>query len=118
MATLRDQLIANANSLPDLIAHAEVLDPALAQQLTGKSLFASRSAPAILIASLITWGATKYGLNFDATTVDLLTMAVGTIVAYAMRWITRAPITGLIHPAPVVADTGPGGVIALGASKP
>lgn len=92
---IRDQIVADAKNVPDLIAKAQTADPWLAQQLTGKSLFSSKSPPAIIVAALITWASTKYGFGWDQSTVDLLTMVVGVIAAYGMRFVTSAPITTL-----------------------
>ena len=93
--TTRDTLVRDARSVPDLIAKAKTVDPALAEQLTGKALFTSKSPPGIAIAAVIAWASTKYGFGWDEATVDMLTLVSGVVAAYAMRAITSAPIASL-----------------------
>lgn len=95
---MRDALIASARNIPDLIAKAQTADPQLAEQLIGKSLFASKSPPAIALAAVLTWASTKYGLGWDSSTVDTITLVVGVVAAYGMRYLTHTPITSLVVP--------------------
>lgn len=94
--TLRDQLVADARSVPDLIAKAKDLDPTLAEQLTGKALVASKTPWGVLVAGIVGWGVAHWGLGWSSDTTDLVAGAAVVVGAYAMRWITRAPITGIV----------------------
>lgn len=96
-STVRDRIVADAKNVPDLIAKAQKVDPQLAQQLTGKSLFSSRSPPGIAIAAVFTWLSTKYGFGWDSSTVDMLTLVAGVVAAYGMRALTSAPIASLFR---------------------
>ena len=93
--TVRDQVIADAKSLPDLIAKAQANDPALAAQLTGKSLLASKSPIGTLAAGVVTWLAGRYGLGWDDMTCNLVAGAAVLIGGYAMRYVTSGPIAGI-----------------------
>lgn len=96
MDALRNQLVSDAKSVPDLIAKAKQVDPSFAEQLAGKSLLSSKSPPAIALAAVLAWVSTKYGLGWDQSTVDVLTLIIGVVAAYGMRAITRGPITTLV----------------------
>lgn len=108
-ATIRDLVIADARSLPDLIAKAEVDDPELAKQLTAKPLIASKSPAGVVVCALISWLATRYGLSCSVTsdpatcwtpdTINLVggvaTLVGAAVGAYIMRFITAGPIKGI-----------------------
>ena len=108
-ATVRNAIVSDAKSLPDLIAKAEQADPALAAQLTAKPLIASKSPPGVIISGAIGWAVAHYGLSCGAgadpttcwsqDTVDLVsgvvTLLGAGIGAYIMRWITSGPIKGI-----------------------
>lgn len=104
--TTRDTIIGEAKNLPDLIAKAETADPALARQLTGKSLFAAKSPPFIVIASVLAWASSKWGLGWDESVVDTITLCVGVIAAYVMRYVTDTPITSILKAPPSDPTTG------------
>ena len=108
-ATTRDQLVASARSVPDLIAKAQAIDPALAAQLTAKPLIASKTPVGVLVGMVIGWGLAKYGLACAAGSIatncwtsddinlaaGVATMAGGVIASYVMRYITSSPIAGI-----------------------
>jgi hypothetical protein len=96
---LRNNLIRQARSVPDLIQKAERVDPDFATLLAGKALVSTRSPAGVAIAAVVTWAAGKYGLGWDASTVDTVTLVVLVVAAYAMRLITYAPISGIVRPA-------------------
>jgi hypothetical protein len=99
-ATGKDRLIADAKSLPDLIAKAQLVDPAFATSLTAKPLLASRSPAGTLLAGVVAWLAGRYGLGWDDMTCNLVA-GVGVLLGgYAMRSITSSPIKGIISAAP------------------
>jgi hypothetical protein len=97
---LRDQLVAEAQSLPDLVDNARAHDPALAASLTPKMLLASRSPPGVLLAAAIGWAVGKYALGWDPALVDLLAGAMVLVGGYAFRYITKSPIGGVFRAAP------------------
>lgn len=94
--TGRDQLIKDAQSLPDLIARAEVLDPDLAKSLTSKALIYSKSIWGNAIALIVSWIVTRYGLGWDDNTCALVTGLIVMGVTGAMRYVTSQPIDGLL----------------------
>ena len=93
--TTRDSIIKQAQNVPQLVSAAERFDPALAESLTPKALWASKSAPGTLLVAVITYLVSKYGLGWDGGTVDLVSGAAVLIGAYGFRAITRSPIGGL-----------------------
>jgi hypothetical protein len=106
----RDQIIADAKSLPDLIAKAQAADPDLAAQLIPKSLVYSKTPYGTLIVSGVSWLAAKYGLACAAgavatncwtpDTVNLVAgfaaMAGAFIGSAIMRYIIKSPIGGIL----------------------
>lgn len=93
--TVRDQVVADAKSLPDLIAKAQAVDPALAAQLTAKPLLASKSPIGTLIAGVVAWLAGRYGLGWDQSTCDLVAGCAVLLGGYGMRYVTASPIAGI-----------------------
>ena len=94
-ASVTDQIVGQAKDLPQLISMAGQYDPALAASLTPKALLASKSAPGTLLVGVVAWAVSKYGLGWDAQTVDLVA-GLGVLAGgYAFRSITRSPIGGL-----------------------
>ncbi len=94
---LVNAVIARARSLPELIAS---LPPGLAQQLISKPLLASRSPPAVLLATGLAWVSTRYGLGWDDNTDALIAGTVLLGVAYLMRRLTKQPIAGVVSTPP------------------
>jgi hypothetical protein len=84
--TVRDQIIADAKSLPDLIQKASVLDPTLAAVLTGQATTASKTPIGAALAAGVAWLASHYGLGwgegFDNTIAGLAIVGGG----YAAHW--------------------------------
>ena len=86
--------VATARDLPDMVAKISRVDPALAEQISGKSLIAAKSPWGTLAAGGVSWLVAKYGLGWDETMVNLVA-GVGVLVgAYIMRMITTSPISG------------------------
>ena len=98
--TVRDKIIADAKSLPDLIATAKTVDPDLAAQLTPKALIASKSPAGTLAAGVVAWLVSHYGLGWDQATCDLVAGLAVLAGGYAMRYITASPIGGIITKGP------------------
>lgn len=92
----RDQIIKEAQSLPDLISRAELADPDLAKQLTSKALIASKTVWGNAIALIVSWCVTKYGIGWSADTCALVTGLIVMGVTGAMRMVTSQPISGIV----------------------
>lgn len=94
-----------ANSLPQLVANLETVDPGLAKQIQGSSALASKTLWGHLIIVLISAAAAKYGVNwdnsFDAELATGLMMGAQALWGVIARLITKSPITGVVTPAPV-----------------
>lgn len=95
-APIRDQIVADAKSLPDLITKAQAYDPALAKQLVAKPLIASKTFWGVTITTLLTPIVARYGLGWDQNTVELVSGAVVVLVTAIMRYITASPISGVV----------------------
>jgi len=93
---VRDTIIAEARSLPQLIALAHSNDPTLADALTEKSLIASKTPWGVLAAAIVGWLVAHYALGFDQATTDLIAGACVVAGSYGMRVITRSPIGSVL----------------------
>lgn len=94
--TGRDQLIKEAQSLPDLISRAQALDPDLAKSLTGKALVASKTIWGNAIALIVSWCVTRYGLGWDDNTCALVTGIIVMGATAALRYVTSGPIHSVL----------------------
>lgn len=99
--------IADAKSLPGLIANLQAADPSLATQLESKPLLASKSPPAVLIAYGIAWASTRYGFGWDETTCSLVAGVIVTLAAYGMRYVTKQPTAGIVSTPPGIPPAVP-----------
>jgi hypothetical protein len=91
--------VAEAKNLPDLVNKLNAADPALAQQLTGKSLLASKTPYGVMVSGLVAYLVGRWALGWDQQMDELVSgiivlagSAVGSII---MRLVTKAPITSL-----------------------
>jgi uncharacterized membrane protein AbrB (regulator of aidB expression) len=92
--------IAEAKSLPTLIANLQAIDPALTKQLETKPLIASRTPWGVLLASLIGMAAAHYGIGLD-TDMDALLSGVIVLLftlvgSYVVRHFTKQPVAGIV----------------------
>jgi hypothetical protein len=90
---LVNSAVAGAKDLPGLVTNLQAIDPALAQQITGKALIASKSVYGVVISTGLTWAVTKYGLGWDANTVDAVSGVVVLVATAAFRALSTTPIT-------------------------
>lgn len=85
--SVRDQLFAQAKSLPDYLAMAESADPTMAAAVKGEAQAASATPPGALISAGLAWLAAHYGLGwgvaFDDTAAGL-TIVLG---GYLTHWV-------------------------------
>ena len=94
--TVRDQIVADAKSLPDLIQKASVLDPAMAQALTGQAQTASKTPLGAIIAAGIAWLAAHYGLGWGQATDDLVAGAAVLAGGYLTHWWQTRNVKSLL----------------------
>jgi hypothetical protein len=96
----RDAAIRAAQSLPELVENLRAVDPALAQQITGKTLIASKSPWGTFAVAAVAYLSSKYGLGWSEG-VDELVAGGGILLgAYLMRLVTSAPIAGIFRRPP------------------
>lgn len=88
-------VVAEAKSLPDLVDKLGALDPALAQQITGKALIASKTPWGVLAVAGVALISARFGLGWDQNTVELIAGGGVLIGAFAMRYFSSHPITSL-----------------------
>lgn len=99
-APSRDQMIADAKSVADLMDKAQTFDPQLAKQLTAKPLLASKSVWGMALTALLTPLITSWGFGWDEGTVELVSGIIVVLVAAALRSITAGPISGITSSKP------------------
>lgn len=94
---MTDRIVADAKSLPELVAKAQVLDPDLAKALTAKALVASKSTWGPLVGAAVVQLVTRWGLGWDEGTCDLVTGGIILVVSAGLRWVTSSPIGGVFR---------------------
>jgi len=100
-AVVRDEIIRQASSAEDLLHKAQASDPELVKQLTSKPLLASKTIWGTLIALVLSYLVTRFGLGLDA---DLQALISGCIVMAAnaanatLTRATRRTISGTAKP--------------------
>lgn len=99
--TSRDQLIADAKSLPDLIATATVADPALAKALTGQAQQASATPAGSVVAFLLTAVVTRYGLGWSPEFVGLVSGLAVLAGGYLVHWYQSRRAKAILATPPV-----------------
>lgn len=92
---LRDQIIADAQSLPDLIARAQTMDPTLARALKGQATILSATPAGALIGGAIGMLVSQYGLGWDANTVNLISGLALLAGGYFAHWV-QARVTAIV----------------------
>ena len=106
-ASVRDQIIAASNNLPDLIQRASALDPTLAAALTGQATVASKTPLGAFAAAGIAWAAAHFGLGwgqaFDDTLAGLGIVAGG----YITHWVQARVTASRMANAPAASVTPP-----------
>ena len=94
--TVRDQMIAEAKSLPDLISKAKTVDPQLAAQLTTKAAIASKTMWGSVASLIVSWVVTKWSLGWDPNTCALVSGIIAMGVGAVVRRITDPRVTGFL----------------------
>jgi hypothetical protein len=85
--SVRDQLVADAKTLPGLIAAAQVADPALANALLGKATSAAATQAGAVVTGGVALLATHYGLGWSDATVATLGGLVTLFAGLAINWL-------------------------------
>ena len=92
-----------AASTPRDIIRAASADPALANALTGlvttddpKALLASRTFWAAILTPVVSGAVMHFGLAWDPATIASVTTLLEMVAMVAMRFVTRAPVTGVV----------------------
>lgn len=93
--TLRNDAIAGAQTLPDLVMRLQAVDPTLAAQLVSKPLVMSKTPVGVLVVTAIVYVSSKYALGWDQGFCELLGGAGLVLGAYVMRWFSSRPIAGI-----------------------
>jgi hypothetical protein len=94
--TVRDQVIAEARSLPDLIAKAQTADPQLAAQLSTKAAVASKTMWGTVASLVVSWAVTKWSLGWDPNTCALVSGVIAMGVGAVVRRFTDPRVTGFL----------------------
>jgi hypothetical protein len=106
----RDQLIADAKSLPDLVNKAQTFDPPLAAALTQQASMASATPLGAFLAAGAAWLAAHYGLGWGETFDNLVAGGAIVVGGYLAHWwqAQQAPAPIFVPPpAPVPAPPSP-----------
>lgn len=103
-AASRDMVLSVGKGTQDTIRIAEAADPDLAAFLNGQAFLTSRSIYGPIISGLITWLVAYFGFQWDAATVNAVTGLVSVAFGMLFRVLAKAPITGVLSPAPVTPN--------------
>lgn len=102
-----DRAVSDARDLPSLVNNLSAVNPDLAQQFTGKLLLASRSAPGPFVTGALTWLVAHYALGWSPEFTSMVAGGVVLLAGYALRYITSAPISGVVRAqSPAVGGAG------------
>ncbi len=93
-------VLASSRTWPEKLAELRKISPAMAEQFDGKLLIYAKSPPAVLLAYVLSWVVARYGIGWSPEFTTWVAGAVITVVAYGMRYITRAPIAGVLRKPP------------------
>lgn len=94
--SVKDMLVRDATSVPDLIKSAEKYDPALAESLTEKSLVGSRTVWFPPVAWAVGFAASHYGVQWDDATSASIASILSWAILIVVRYFTRSPIGSLL----------------------
>lgn len=102
--------VSTAKDLPDLVDKLNRIDPAMAQQITGKALIASKTPWGVVAAGAVAYISSRYGLGWSENVTDLVAGGFVLVASYGMRYLSSHPITSLFKrstaipaPAPIPA---------------
>lgn len=83
---VRDQVIADAKSLPDLLSRAQEADPPLFKLLTASNAHNVWYAP---LVSVVSWLSTHYALGWTPDTSSAVAGLILFVGVGAAHWIAR-----------------------------
>lgn len=84
--TVRDQIIADAKTLPGLLAAAQANDPVLANAILGKATNAAMTQVGAVVVGAVTWVAARYGLGWDDKTDEIIAGLITCGAGLAIHW--------------------------------
>jgi hypothetical protein len=96
-AALTDKAIAAAKDVPSLLAGLQAINSPLADQITGKSLVASKTPIVTLLVTAAAWASTKWGLGWSDAVDEAVAGFALLVASYVMRYVSTLPITGLFQ---------------------
>lgn len=103
-APTRDQIVAGASNLNQLVKTAETYDPDLAARLTTKAAIYSKTNWFVPLSMVLSWAASHFGFALDADTTSMVIVVVGSVVTWIMRFSSKGAVSGVV--AAPVATTG------------
>ena len=109
---LENSAIKLAQDGPSLLSNLQAVNSPLADQLTGKSLIASKSPLVTLLASAAAYASAKYGFGWDQQFDVAVAGGALVIAGYVMRWVSTVPVTGLFKAKPVPVAVTPAATVA------
>ena len=86
--------VAAAKDVPDLVSKLRLADPAMAAQIEGKALLASKAPWGTLACAVAAYASTRWGFGWAQSTDALVAGCALVAGSYAMRYVTSAPISG------------------------
>jgi hypothetical protein len=91
--SVRDQVVAGAKSAPELISAAAVADPQLFAALQGMPAWHLYGPAA---TGVVSWGASRYGLGWDAGTCSGVALFAVSAVTGFVHWLKPTPVAKLV----------------------
>ena len=87
--SVRDTVIADAKSLPDLLQKASVLDPTLAAALNAKAVGASLTPLGGVVGMIISGVVSHYGLGWSDDVTKIIAGSFVVIGGYLTHWVQQ-----------------------------
>lgn len=95
---IRDTIVREARNFTQLIALAQANDPHLSAVLTEKSLIASKTVWGPAIIGLVSWAATRYGLDIDPQTCAAIAGVLMWLGTAVLRYFSTGSIGSILPP--------------------
>jgi hypothetical protein len=76
---------------------SRAINSPLADQITGKSLVASKTPIVTLLVTAAAWASTKWGLGWSDAVDEAVAGFALLVASYVMRYVSTLPITGLFQ---------------------
>lgn len=85
--SIRDQIVADAKTLPGLVTAAQAADPPLANAILGKATSAAKTQVGALVTGTVALLATRYGLGWSDGTDELVGGLVTLGAGFLIHWV-------------------------------